>query len=437
MKASLELPEARLLTLEPERQPIQAELVINFEELGLLQHRIPEIDAVTGEFTVEMKVTGTLAQLQINAHTTIDQASFTIPRLGLQIDQVSLQGDTDPQGRFDFKLSAHSGDGNLLIEGTSELDPKRGWPSYFVIKGDNFEVSKTPEAAVTASPDLTMTVESNTIAIEGDLLLPYAKLHPKDISTANRVSRDSVIIGSEKPEEERWLVSTRVNLMLGERVTFYGFGFEGRLGGHLRVEDRPGEASTGTGEITINDGRYRAYGQRLDINNGRILFTGGRLDNPGLDVRAKREVNNITVGLRVRGRLQQPEVELFSDPAMDQTDMLSYLLLGRPFESASGTEGEEMSQAALALGLAGGDILARQLGDRFGFDQVSIESNDEDEASLVVGRYLSPKMFVSYGVGLVDSINSLNLRYQLADRWHMEAESGEYQGIDLFFTIER
>jgi translocation and assembly module TamB len=228
-----------------------------------------------------------------------------------------------------------------------------------------------------------------------------------------------------------------VNLLLGERVTFYGFGFEGQLGGRLRVEDRPGEVSTGTGEITITDGRYRAYGQRLDVNNGRVLFTGGRLDNPGLDVRAKRVVNNITVGLRIRGRLQQPEVELFSDPAMDQSDMLSYLVLGRPFESASGTEGEEMSKAALALGLAGGDTLARQLGDRFGFDQVSIESNNEDEASLVVGRYLSPKMFVSYGVGLVDSINSLNLRYQLADQWHMEAESGQYQGLDLFFTIER
>ena len=117
--------------------------------------------------------------------------------------------------------------------------------------------------------------------------------------------------------------------------------------------------------------------------------------------------------------------------------MLSYLILGRPFESASGAEGEEMSKAALALGFAGGDILARQLGDRFGFDRVSIESNEDDEASLVVGRYLSPKMYVSYGVGLVDSLNSLNLRYQLADRWHMEAESGEYQGLDLFFTIER
>jgi translocation and assembly module TamB len=46
-------------------------------------------------------------------------------------------------------------------------------------------------------------------------------------------------------------------------------------------------------------------------------------------------------------------------------------------------------------------------------------------------------MYVSYGVGLVESINSLTLRYQLADRWHLEAESGLSQGVDLLFTIER
>ena len=162
------------------------------------------------------------------------------------------------------------------------------------------------------------------------------------------------------------------------------------------------------------------------------------MDNPGLDIRAVREVNDVTVGLKVLGRLQQPEIELFSDPVMGQTDMLSYLLFGRPMESTSSTEGETMGQAALALGLAGGDILARTVGDRFGIDDVRVESNDTgDEASLVVGSYLSPKLYVSYGVGLMDSLNSLNLRYQLSNRWQLEVESGETSGADLFYTIER
>lgn len=146
----------------------------------------------------------------------------------------------------------------------------------------------------------------------------------------------------------------------------------------------------------------------------------------------------MTAGIKVKGRLQQPQLELFSNPAMGQTDMLSYLLLGRPVESASGEEGEMMASAALALGLAGGDRLARSIGDQFGLDEMRIESSDSgDEASLVVGRYLSPRLYVSYGVGLVESLNSLKLRYQISDRWQAEAVSGENQGADFLYSIER
>ncbi|MDH3387670.1 MAG: translocation/assembly module TamB domain-containing protein, partial [Gammaproteobacteria bacterium] len=60
-----------------------------------------------------------------------------------------------------------------------------------------------------------------------------------------------------------------------------------------------------------------------------------------------------------------------------------------------------------------------------------------DQASLVVGRYLSPRLYVSYGVGLIESINTLNLRYQITEKWQLEAESGEHQGADFLYTIER
>ena len=53
------------------------------------------------------------------------------------------------------------------------------------------------------------------------------RLEPRDVSTATRVSSDIVIIGGDEPEKQRWQVSTRVNLTLGEQVEFAGFGFEG------------------------------------------------------------------------------------------------------------------------------------------------------------------------------------------------------------------
>ncbi len=439
LKAQIRLAGARLLALDLDRQPMEAETQVKFEELELIEFLVPDIDQVKGQLLLNVSASGSLAQPLVNARAQIPQGSFRVPRLGLEISQVELQGSSsDDLRRFEFELTAHSGEGDLSISGNSHLDPASGWPTTINVKGSDFEVSRIPEALVTISPDLQITLEQRSITITGDLLIPLAKLQPKDVSTAARVSNDTVIIGGEQEPEEKWLVTTRVNLALGDKVTFFGFGFEGRLGGKLLVEDVPGELSIGTGEITIIEGRYRAYGQRLDINNGRLLFTGSALDNPGLDLRAYREVKDVTVGLQVRGRLQQPQLDLFSTPSMGETDMLSYLLFGRPMEGSSGTEGEMMAKAALALGLAGGDNLARQLGDQFGFDEMRVESDSTGEqASLVVGRYLAPKLYVSYGVGLVESVNKVNVRYELTDHWKLEAESGIHQGADILYSIER
>ena len=438
MSAQISLPGARLLALDAEQQALDGNVNITLEKFDLVQHQVPEIDKIKGRLQLGITLAGKLAEPALGVTASLQQASFDIPALGVRLSQVSLKGSTDDNGQFNFEVSADSGEGSLSIAGSSKLDSARGWPTSIHIKGKDFEVARIPEALVTFSPDLNITIEGQSIHIEGDLLVPFAKLQPRDVSTADRVSGDAVIVGNQPRVEERWQVTTRVNVILGERVTFYGYGFEGRLGGRLLIEDVPGQLSTGTGEIIVHEGRYRAYGQHLNIEDGRLLFTGSSLDNPGLDVRAIREVYEVTVGLHVQGRLKQPKVELFSNPAMDQTDMLSYLVLGRPMETTNSSDSAMMAQAALALGLAGGDSIAREVGDQFGLDEMRVESSSEgDQASLVVGRYLSPDLYVSYGVGLVETMNTLRLRYRLAERWHVQVESGEYQGADLLFTIER
>jgi translocation and assembly module TamB len=288
------------------------------------------------------------------------------------------------------------------------------------------------------SPDLQIKLKNRNIDITGNVHVPYAKLQPKDVTQAAKISSDTVIIGGEQQPEEKWLINTAVRLTLGERVHFYGFGFEGRLGGSLLLEDKPGQLTRATGQITIPEGIYRAYGQRLEVENGRILYTGGPLTNPGLDIRAVRKVDAVTAGILVKGSLNQPQMDIFSTPAMSQTDALAYIILGHPIENASSEEGNMMAKAALALGLSGGDTIARSLGDRFGLDDMRVESSGKgDQAALVVGRYISPKLYASYGVGLIDSVNTLTLRYQLSSKWQIKAESGEAQGADILYTIDR
>jgi translocation and assembly module TamB len=236
------------------------------------------------------------------------------------------------------------------------------------------------------------------------------------------------------------LVYSSVRIVLGEDVQLRGFGLTGRIRGSVLATDEPGRLTTGTGELEIVDGRYTALGAPLEVDPGRLLFTGGPVDDPGLNARATREVGTVTVGVNVRGRLREPEVTVFSDPEMTQIEALSYLLYGRSSQQASESQAAVLLRTASALrAMKGGSDPFRDLADRMGFTEAYIEGGDGDAgASVVVGRYLSPRLYASYALGLFEPVNTLRLSYKLTERWTAQTEtSTTQQGGDLLYVIER
>ena len=128
---------------------------------------------------------------------------------------------------------------------------------------------------------------------------------------------------------------------------------------------------------------------------------------------------------------------------MTQGNQLSYLVLGRPMSGSSGGEGSALNRAALALGLKGGNAVAEKIGSKLGLDQFGVESSEAgsstnpENASFVVGKYLSPKLYISYGLGLFDPVTTLRLQYAISSHWKLVSESSnEASGGDVIYTIE-
>ncbi|MBA3563018.1 MAG: translocation/assembly module TamB domain-containing protein, partial [Gammaproteobacteria bacterium] len=160
-----------------------------------------------------------------------------------------------------------------------------------------------------------------------------------------------------------------------------------------------------------------------------------------IDVRAvRRPAEDILVGVEARGSLRQPDFSVFSEPPMSESEQLAYLVLGRPLEGGPASENSALARAALALGIKGGNYLTEQFGGNFGVDQIGIETEpgqSSEQAALVVGKYLSPELYVSYGVGLLEPVSTLKLRYALSSNWRLVTESSSVQsGGDLLYSIE-
>jgi translocation and assembly module TamB len=238
------------------------------------------------------------------------------------------------------------------------------------------------------------------------------------------------------PTAPGWEIHTRVTVILGDEVRFTGFGLSARLAGRVQVTDTPGQVTLGEGEVSIVQGEYEAYGQKLTISAGRLVFAGP-VTNPVLDVRVTREVDDITAGLQVSGTPRAPQITVFSDPTMPQADALSYLLLGRPLNQASDQEGRLLVDAVSTLGVKGGEFLAKRIGQSLGLQEVQVQTGDTlEETSLVVGQYLSPRLYLSYGLGLFSEGYTVRLRYRLSEKLTLQVEGGAQQRADLLYNIE-
>jgi translocation and assembly module TamB len=227
-------------------------------------------------------------------------------------------------------------------------------------------------------------------------------------------------------------------LELGDEVRIDALGIQGRLRGNLLVTSDPRQPPVGSGELLLEDGRYSAYRQVFEIEQGKLIFAAGPLDDPGLDLRIVRRHPDVTAGMNIAGTAKSPRISLFSDPSYGDDEILSYLLLGRPLNRLDQAEGSMVHTVAKALGLAGGQFIVTRLGAIFGVEEARIERGSRPaETALVLGKQVLPRVKVDYSIGLLGAPNTLRIRYEVGRGWLLQTESGAEAGADLIYTFKK
>jgi translocation and assembly module TamB len=428
-------------------QPIDGNLDIDSADIGPLVELIyPGLDGVGGVLSIHVTPRGTAGDFRLVGRLALEEARADFVS-GLRLREVSASLDADGSGQVSFDGSATSGGGHVKLEARS-VRSQNGWINgTFNVSGERFQVINQPEAQVFISPNLDLLLEESNATLTGDVTVPYAKLEIAEVPpSAVSQSSDVVFLEDSLATRQRFNARATVRVALGDSVSFSGFGLRARLAGSLTLEDERGRPTRGSGEIRLVDGIYRAYGSELKIDPGRLVFGGGPIDNPGLDIRAYRNVSSQNVmegagdivGMNIGGTLLKPEISLFSRPPMSESETLSYLMFGRPLSSGSEEDQTALASAALLLGMQRGSKLTGDIGKQFALDEAYIESGSAyNEASFVAGKYLSPKLFVSYATGFFEHTNSFRVRYSLTNNWTVQAESGRASSTDLLYRFEQ
>jgi translocation and assembly module TamB len=422
------------------RAPLIGDFRARAADANVLPIVFPDIDNAAGLITANGNVRGTLSRPQIDGRIELANGEFDSYRVNLALRDLNLVANLSGNALY-FNGAGRAGEGVLKVGGAFEwIDGvSRG---NLQLRGTDLLVADLPEYRVVASPDLTFAINGRNIDATGEVTIPSARVQPADLSGAVQHSDDARYVGEHPAEEAgRFVVNSNIRINMGDDVRVESFGLQGKIVGGVATTIRTGETPVGRGELSVADGRYEAYGQGLEIARGKLLFEASPLNDPGLDIEARRKIESIVVGLNVRGTLQQPRLSFFSEPSMPQTQIVSYLVVGKSIDSMQGSDAATVSSARDALAVQGGGLLASQLGRRIGLEAVGVESSTdragETNQQLVLGKFLSPRLFVSYGISLTESINTLKLRYTISDRWVLKTESGENQSADVEFTVER
>ncbi len=443
---------------QPSLIPLDARFELHDFDLALLAVFTSSSVDLSGKVDSSLEFTGTVAQPNILGETTLRKGGIALYNQGITLKDVSLSLDA----RMDeatVQCKATSGPGQLLAAGrlryggakANRKDEGQGLPGFsgdLHLEGENFELFNLPEYIIQITPDVSFKFSSEKGELEGTLGIPFGRITPENLNAAITASEDVILIDGtpDVNPETGWPFYANLEVRPGKDVRLDGYGLVGRLEGALNLKVAPETFPSGQGELDLVEGSFTIYGRSLDISRGRVLFTGGPLDNPGIDVRAQKKVSDeeakgkgYTAGGDISGLVQDLKFRLFSDPFMDDTEILSQMFIGHSLNNFSGEEGSLLKSVAVALGLDGSTDIVGKLGDFIQLDDLHLEgSSKKEDVSLVVGKRVSRKLYIGYDMNMFSKMGQFRVNYDLDRGFFIETRSSvESTAVDFFYSFER
>ncbi|MDQ3289388.1 MAG: translocation/assembly module TamB domain-containing protein [Pseudomonadota bacterium] len=409
--------------------PLIGQIEVATEQLIWMELLSPDIVDPEGRLEGRIGLSGIRSEPEIDGRAALTGFTAEVPSLGITLrnGDVRLNAMPDGTARIEGSVATTSGEGT---GGVLKVDGSLGWrgrdvPLVLNIRGEDVLVSDTRDLRAVASPDVQVRYTAGQpLQVTGTVRVPSATIDLERLDRGVSTSPDVVVLDPIDPEDDgpATALAMDLTLVLGEDVELSGFGLDGELDGRLQVLAQPGREMRARGRLEVS-GEYAAYGQELQIERGFLTWSNSPISDPLLDIRAEREVGEVTAGVDVTGRATAPRAQVWSDPASSESEALALLALGRPLSTVSGDERDQISAASAALS-AGSGLIASQLGSRIGLDEAGvIQSRALGGNVLGVGKFISPKLFVGYGISLLGTGQVLTLKYLIGRGFDVEIET--------------
>jgi translocation and assembly module TamB len=429
--------------------PLELTLVAELTSLQVLQPWIGATARVDGSARLDVAARGTVAAAPLSGKLTGSGLRADAPQYGLHLSDGRLAARLEP-GHFVLdELTVTAGDGVFRAKGTLATADDAAAPAVgrLVWHAERFRVFNRPDLRLVVSGDGEAALSNRRLALTGRLEADEGNIVYEPDGTA-ALGDDVVVKGWPRrdPEATRAAdvpLAIDMDFDFGEKLRFAGKGLDTQLRGRINVRDGT-RGFVGKGAIRAVNGTFFAYGQKLVIDPGRLVFDGP-LDNPGLDIVALRKNLAVEAGVAVTGTVKVPILRLTSNPPVPDNEKLSWLVLGRGLNSTSGTDFAALEAASAALLGPGRKPVTTSVAQSVGVDDISFKSSMGTAASgasgspgtqgqvVAIGKRLTENLTIAYEQSLTVAGNALRIEYNFSPTLSIRAEAGMVSGVGVFY----
>jgi len=369
-----------------------------------------------------------------------------------------------------------------LIQGNGKLTAQGRWNLSGVggevrMKADRVPLLQRPDRWLMVDASMVATQplqEGEPLKVRGDVtaLGGYFEMPESGPET---LSSDVFIKGRSQLAGQGMPIDLLLQVGLGEKLYVNADGLRTRLKGGMRVvllegvggsgTRRPGRRLSATGTIETVDGTYRAYGQDLSIDRGVVNFQGP-LENPGINIRAVRKGVAVEAGVEITGTAQRPKVTLVSDPAVPDSEKLSWMIVGRGSNSADRDSTLLLTAAAAIFGDSD-ESTTRKIARAVGIDDLTLSTGSLTAADsravgskvavapgadasanvigaddpllsqriITLGKRFSDQLYFSLDQSVTTAATILKLNYQASRRLSFIARAGADNAVDALYQF--
>ena len=435
-----------------EDKPISGALVLNELNLAVFKPFFPGMRVLEGDVTLAGGLGGTLMQPQFYGDAKLTDGRIAMLDLPINLSQVNATAKIrGTEAVIDGQFNSGPGTGRI----SGNVNWQQQLQAKLSVEGERLVITQPPLLVAEVNPDVDIIIRPTEryINIEGAVSVPRATIRPPEASediitqTEDAVVIDRRLMGNidevlavSKP----WSINADIGIDLGDDINFRGFGAVIPLAGALNITQQGQGVMRARGVVQVSRRTdINAFGQSLELNYGQVRFNGDVM-KPDLSIEAIKNINGRTVGLRVQGDTENPNIVVFNDAGLTQQQAMNALVTGR-INNTSATQISEqgfksevtnnLAAAGLSFGLSGTRSLTNQIGQAFGLQSLTVDaSGTSEDTNVNVTGYVTPDLYIRYGVGVFNAQNSLSVRYQLTRRIYVEAASAAENTVDVVYS---